>query len=258
MNNGKYNMAVAVGAIVLMAVAGGWYFKSKASLRPSVAPAQSVIPEAVEPQPTSSATTLPVLPALEESDNWARKNAAGLSADPRFTSWLAVNDLLARWVGAVNIVASGRVPVDGLSFLRPRRKFKVQEKGGRVFIDAKSFERYNAFAEIFGSLNTAAVAQLFRIARPLIDAAWANLGENRGGVLDGVGRAASELFSAPTLDAATELRPCEKAINYCFVDGNIEGRSLAQKQLMRMGPRNQGLIQAKIRDLMRVLGVAVR
>ena len=258
MNNGKYNMAVAVGVIVLMAAAGGVYFKTKASPSPVAAPTQPALPETVETRPALTAAPSPTLPNLEESDDWARKNAAGLSADPRFPSWLAVSDVLSRWVGAVNIVAAGRVPVDGLSFLRPRRKFKVVEKGGRVLIDPRSFERYNVFAEVFASLNTAAVAQFFRLARPLIDAAWSNLGENRGGILDGVARAAAELLAAPTVDASAPLRPCEKAINYCYVDENLEQRSLAQKQLMRMGPRNQGLIQAKIRDLTRVLGVPNR
>ena len=253
MKNEKIGLFTAVAAVIVMAMVGAWYFKARA--RPQVAPVESVPRPVAEPAPAAIVTPVETLPALEQSDDWLRKKAATLSSDARFHAWLAPDDLIARWVGAVNMIGAGKVPVDGLSFLRPRRKFRPKERDERLSMDPHSYDRYNAFAEAFSSLDSAAIANLFRIAQPLIDAAWSNLGEARGGIIDGVAKAASELLAAPVSTAPEELQSCEKAVNYCYVDESLERRSLAQKQLMRMGPRNQRLIQAKIRELALALGV---
>lgn len=238
----------------MVAGGGAWYFTMKKA--PTAPPPAVEAPAAVAPAPVAAPSPAEIFPKLEESDAWVRGKAAGLSSDARFEAWLRPNDLLARFAAAVNIVAAGRVPVEGLAFLRPRRKFAPREIDGRFFVDPKSYERYNAAADIFASLDTVAAANFFRTARPLIDAAWANLGEGRTNVLDGVVRASRQLLAAPVLPARTELRPCEKGITFCYSDDSLEQNSLAQKQLMRMGPRNQRKMQAKVRELARVLGAS--
>ncbi|MBI3566226.1 MAG: DUF3014 domain-containing protein, partial [Elusimicrobia bacterium] len=191
----------------------------------------------------------------EDSDAWVRAQAAGLSGDARVKDWLKGANLLQRWAAAVNMVSRGGVPQDALSFLRPRRKFVPIEEDGRFFLDPKSYARYDAVADAFASLDAKAAGEFFAAARPLIDAAWAGLGEGRGGVLDGVARAARELLAAPALPDRAELRPSEKGIVFQFVDDALERRSPAQKQLMRMGPRNQRKIQAAARALALAAGV---
>jgi hypothetical protein len=58
------------------------------------------------------------------------------------------------------------------------------------------------------------------------------------------------------LPADAEIRHSEKGIVYIYADESLEKRSPAQKQLMRMGPRNQKKIQKKLRDLSNALGIA--
>lgn len=232
-------------ALAALAGLAAWHFFKPA--------APAALPAAPAPAAPAPAVSSEPLPALEESDAWTRGKAAGLSTDPRFAEWLKPENLLQRWAAATAIVGDGKVPGDALSFLRPKRKFAVRREGGLAYADPKSWERYDAAADVFASLDAKAAAAFFAAARPLIDQAWAGLGGGPG-ALDGVGRAAKELLAAPSADGAA-LKPAEKGIGWVYADPALEGRSPAQKQLMRMGPRNQAKVQAKVRELALALGV---
>lgn len=250
----------AAAALVVLIGAGAWRFiAGSPAPAPEAAMAvpASAVPAAPAPAPAPTAPPAQALPALEDSDAWVREKAAGLSGDARARGWLSGSNLLQRWAAAVNMVSRGGVPQDALSFLRPRKKFVPLESDDRYFLDPKSCARYDAVADAFASIDPKAAGEFFAAARPLIDAAWSGLGEGRGGALDGVARAARELLAAPVLPDRVELRPSDKGIVYRFVDDALEGRSPAQKQLMRMGPRNQRKIQAAVRALALAVGAPV-
>jgi hypothetical protein len=44
-------------------------------------------------------------------------------------------------------------------------------------------------------------------------------------------------------------------VTYEFADPAIEGLPKAQRQLLRMGPRNVRIVQAKVREVARYLGI---
>jgi hypothetical protein len=49
------------------------------------------------------------------------------------------------------------------------------------------------------------------------------------------------------------LRP--KGIGYAYADERFEDLTAAQKQFLRMGPRNVGIIKAKLRQIALALGI---
>ncbi len=249
MDIGKKGWLIGSAAGVVLIGGGLWFFVAKA---PAPAPAPVAAVATAAPAAAAPAESLPT---LENSDEWTRAKADGISGDARFKDWLKTANLLSRWAAAVNIVASGKVPADALSFLRPRRKFVPLSKDGRWAVAAASYARYDAVADAFASIDVPAAAAFFAAARPLLDRAWSALGEGSGDVLDGTARAARELLSAPTVPDRAELRPSEKGIVYTYADDALEARSPAQKQLMRMGRRNQLNIQSKIRELALAVGV---
>ena len=51
------------------------------------------------------------------------------------------------------------------------------------------------------------------------------------------------------------VEPMPEGIGYGFVDPQLESLSNPQKQLLRMGPRNIRLIQAKLRETALALGI---
>jgi hypothetical protein len=47
----------------------------------------------------------------------------------------------------------------------------------------------------------------------------------------------------------------QKVISYAYVDEKLESLSPAQKHLLRMGPRNVRIIQAKLREIAALLNL---
>lgn len=251
----KDNKAVGIGsALLVVAVGAGIYFYR--STAPAPAPAVPEAPAAPAPADAPAAPPAEPLPTPEESDAFLRGKAAGLSADPVYAGWLKGDDLLPRFAAAVSMIGSGKVPKDGLSFMAPRGKFKVRRKGGTLVADPGGYVRYGAAAGAIGSLDAAAAAALFQKYKPLFQAAYRGLGEQKDDVQDALLRAAQELSAAPLVPAGAALK--EKGLGYAYVDDALERLSPAQKQLMRMGPKNQAKIQAKARELASALGAPGR
>jgi len=244
---GKKTYVLGAAAVVVLIGVGAWLFVAKA---PEPAPVPAAPP--AEPAPAVPAEPLPT---LEDSDAWARARAAALSSDARFAGWLKNESLLQRWAAAVNMVGAGKVPVDALAFLRPRLKFVPIRAGGRLFVDPRSYARYDAAADAFASIDARAAASFCKTARPLLDRAWAGLGES-GSVVDAVARAARELLAAPPAPERAELKPSEKGVVYVYADAALERLSPAQKQLMRMGPRGEAEVQAQVRALALACGAS--
>ena len=66
-------------------------------------------------------------------------------------------------------------------------------------------------------------------------------------------RAMIALLQTPTLNGPVALKP--KGIGYAFADERLEGLTAAQKQLLRMGPRNVRIIKERLRAIALALGV---
>ncbi|MCR4295310.1 MAG: DUF3014 domain-containing protein, partial [Elusimicrobia bacterium] len=64
------------------------------------------------------------------------------------------------------------------------------------------------------------------------------------------------LLAAPPLEGDVALVEGKKGLGWAYADAGLEGRSAAQKQLMRMGPKNQAAVQAKLRALTLALGAS--
>ena len=240
------NKAVGIGSALIVVVIGAGIYMYKfaatapAPIAPMPAPAEAPAAPPSEP-----------LPKLEESDGFIRTKAAALSTDPMFAAWLKTDDLLPRFAAAVNMIGQGKVPKDSLSFMGPHKKFTARKKGGNFIANPSSYARYDATAGAIASVDAGTAARLFQKYKTLFQSAYQGVGE-AGDVQDAVVRAAQELLKTPTVSGPMPLK--EKGIVYAYVDDALEHLSPAQKQLLRMGPKNQAAIQAKLREFTQALG----
>lgn len=240
--------SVLRGAALLAAViAAGVVIYRFASAPPPLIPLAGGAPAAAS-GPSAA------VPALEESDPFLRARAAALSPDPRFKTWLAMTDLAQRAAAAVNMISRGKVPSDALAFLGPRSKFLTMKRGKKLFVDPRSYARYDAVGDVIGSVDAAAAARFYRDLQPLFQKAWEALGEKDSGFEPAFLRAAGELVQAPGLPPEVELKEGKKGLVYVYADPALEALSPAQKQLLRMGPKNAAAIQFKLREIARALG----
>jgi hypothetical protein len=184
---------------------------------------------------------------LATSDAVIRELAAELSSRPELTAWLVSEDLVRRFVASVNNIADGGSPRQHVEFLRPDRGFQVKESRDGLTIDAASYARYDVVAQVFDSLDSEGVVALYAELEPLIDDAYAEISQPGSRFDDRLDKAVEELLAVPVVE--TDIRVTKKVVTYTYADPNLEGLSQAQRQLLRMGPDNVRIIQAKLREI---------
>jgi hypothetical protein len=194
------------------------------------------------------------LPPLDLTDTIVRELVGALSSRPELAAWLATDGLIRNFVASVDAVANGATPSAQLQRLAPARPFAVHARGDAAIIDARSYERYDGIAATVEGLDAQGLARVYATLRPRLQDAYRELGYPEGNVDAAVERAIGRLLDAPILEREVEVH--RASVFYQFADPRIERLSAAQKQLLRMGPRNQRLVQDKLRAVGRALGIA--
>jgi len=259
----------AVAALVLAALGLGAYLLFLRRQPPPTSPAQEAVPPAQVPgAPVAPASPEPVptpggsepegapgttLPPLAESDAAVRELARGLSSHPGLSRWLSGEGLIERFVAVVDNIAEGVSPQPHLLFLAPEASFQTVTRDGRLYLDPRSYARYDAAADVIASLDPRAAVDRYHQVQPLCEEAYRELGHPPGRFDDVVAKAIQTLLATPVVDGEIELRP--KVVTYAFADPRLEALSPAQRHLLRMGPRNVRMIQGELRTLAAALGV---
>ena len=176
-----------------------------------------------------------------------------VSPQAPLSDWLSMEGLIPRFVAAVDNVAEGESPRPNIAFLAPTAKFQTVERNGHVYLDPRSYARYDAATDVIASLDPRAAVELYRQVQPLCEEAYRELGHPPGRFDDVVAKAIQTLLATPVVDGEIELRP--KVVTYAFADRRLEALTPAQRHLLRMGPRNIRLIQGELRTLAAALGV---
>jgi hypothetical protein len=137
--------------------------------------------------------------------------------------------------------------------LRPSSAFEVVERRGIAYIDARSNDRYAMIADAVASIDPAGAARVYATVKPRVEEAHRELGFPDQSFDRTLQRAIVALLQTPIVDSPVRLKP--KGIGYAFADERLEGLTAAQKQLLRMGPRNVRIIKEKLRRIALALGV---
>jgi len=213
-------------------------------------------PAAPPPEPVAQqAPAAPAdakLPTAEETDARIRAEGGKLSSRPELAEWLKQPGLLERWVVVTDNLSEGVSPRKQLGFLAPAKGFQAQQKGRKIFIDPRSYARYDVFADVVASIDAKGFGALVRDLHPLLQSAYHALGYPNRNVDAVAAQALQRLVAAPTVEGPVELTPGKGAL-YLFADEKLEKQGPVEKHLLRMGPRNTKLIQAKAREIAQAL-----
>ncbi len=233
---------VALGAALLAVGIGGWLH-----FRPA-APLPVATPVAVAPAPpTVPVPPDPPLPPPADTDARLRGLFAALSPLGAWRAWLTKDDLLTRLVATADVLSQGETPRTQLDFLAPRKVFAAEHRHGRLVIDPRSYRRYDAVADVIGSLDARACAKTYGALLPLLRVAYHVFGYPQRDFDQTVHRALARLEAAPLPRDEPQLLSVKGAL-YRFADPRLEALDGVQKQLLRMGPRNMVRIQTKARE----------
>src|SRR6266496_2391173 len=221
-------------ALVLLAAAGAalWWFRQQE--RALTTPPGAPTPPAVETTPSVPAP----VPAVDT--NRVQKLLEAVSPHALFRRGLAEGDLTRRWVVVTDNLAEGVSPRKQLAFLAPAGAFSIATRRGETVIAPGSYQRYDAFGDAVASVDAAALVKVYRaLGYP-------------GASLDAVSlRALRRIEAAPVKDGDVAVKG-DRGV-FVFDDPRLEELGEVEKHLLRMGPRNTRLLQAKAKEIAQAL-----
>jgi hypothetical protein len=239
------------GAVVVLLGAAYYFF-----LRPPPPEQQETAakPPSIE-EPVQPPEEIDLLDLdLNESDSVVRKLVEGLSSRPELARWLVTDDLVRKFVAAVDNIALGLSPRAQVDFFKPDGSFlAAKTEDGRYIEDPAGFRRYDIVAEVFTSLDAKGFATLYLRMKPTITKAYRELGYPEADFDDTMRRAIAQMLAVPVVEGNIELQ--EEVVTFSMTDPDLEKLNPAQKHLLRMGPGNVQAIQAKLREIAGYLGL---
>ncbi len=242
---------LVAGALVAVAVLGtGLFFVWKGPkappTEPSAPPPVAVVPDAgAEPEGSS--------PPVAESDTRVRDLVGLLSSAPELQRWLAsTEDLVRRFTSAVNNIAEGESPRAALAFMAPAGGFQTVSRDGRLFIHPDSHTRYDGVARVLGSLDVQTSAITYQALKPLFLGAFREISRPGQGFDQTLANAIQLMLDTPVPEGDLEVVDAP-GVNFTFAAPEWEALRPAQKHLVRMGPANMRVIQARLRELRKAL-----
>lgn len=211
--------------------------------------------------PTSAAADRPlggevapiVVPPLDQTDPLVRELVKQITSHPLAAAWLATNGLIRNFAVALSNAADGRTPSAHLRVLRPTAPFQVTNRGGRLVIDPRSFQRYDGLAAAAASIEPQGAARLYATLKPRIEEAYRELGspEPLDHALQSV---IVELLQVPIVAEPIPV-VLKGGTGYAYADPSLESLTSLQKQLLRTGPANVRTIQSSLRAIAGALGI---
>jgi hypothetical protein len=240
---GVLMLAALAGAVVLGFYGRDWW-ASRGGNSPAAAKAAAAANVPAEFGP---------VPQLDASDDFVRALVRQLSQKPEWAAWLATGNLVRAFVVSVDKVAVGSSPAKELKPAAPATRFATLGNGRTLRIDPRSYERYNATANVIDAIDPEGAARAYRRLRPLMQQAFDELGYANLSFDDRLARALGLLVDVPVQEGDVMLRAT--SVTFQFADPELEALSPAQKHMLRMGPHNMRLVQTKLRAFARAAGL---
>jgi hypothetical protein len=224
--------------------------------RPAESPAATRTSSGVatpnHPLPVEHASDITV-PPLDESDALVRQLVSQLSTHPTVAAWLTTDKLIRNFAVVIENIADHASPAGHLRPVKPTAAFAVRSDGAGISIDPSSYHRYDTAADAFAAIDARSAARLYATLKPRISEALRDLGDPRGDADAMLRRAIVELLATPVVETRIPLK--QTGVMYAFEDPALESLSAAQRQLLRMGPRNVRNVQQKLREIAPFLGI---
>ncbi|RVU40498.1 DUF3014 domain-containing protein [Rheinheimera riviphila] len=260
---------IGPAAAVIILAAGGWYLLKPAPVpvvvaeTPATTPATTtpisepadVLSTAQEPDDEISAqaadagidgTALPAeqevtatepLPALDESDMVVKQKLLALPWKAGLSSLFVSEEMVRRFVVQIDNIAQGRLVPEQAIFKGLTQDFKATQNGQQYQLDIANYQRYQRYLDLLESAPKAEVVALFNQLYPLLQQAYLELGYPEAQFRDRVQQAIQQLLAAPEIADGPML--ALDSVQYTFADGEIEQLSMAHKQMVRLGLKNQ-------------------
>ena len=183
----------------------------------------------------------------ETADTYARETIEIVNGGKALDQFVAGDYIVERSVAIVDALRRGEVPYKLLPVGRPSKSFSVSDDGLRVTMDPSGFSRYDGFAQWVNGIDVMAIVKLLDDYEQIATQALSRMGVGDFDIRSAVLAATTEILATPIAPQSPELM--KREANWVYMDPELEALSSLQKQVLRMGPENSEIVQAKAREL---------
>lgn len=260
MERSKSNrILVAVGLALVVGAVALYLYRSRATGPPAAEPVATT-PAPAEPliehplPAVTDATPATPLPPLAASDAPLATDLGALFGAESVATWLVPETLVRRLVVTVDNLPRGKLP----SRLRPVKPIEglfavnrvaATEPGADdvITLADENYGRYEALLRLLSAADMQQVARVYTRYYPLFQQSYEELGYPKQYFNDRLVAVIDHLLQTPELSGPVKL--VQPNVFYQFADPAIEARSTGQKLLLRIGPKNAGIVKTKLREL---------
>lgn len=252
-----------VAVIALVVVAGAAYFlvqrARQADTKPAVsgAPAQSA-PASASTAPSiahpiaqadtgpAPASTAP-LPSLADSDANVADSLIALAGGSDMGAWLVRQSVIPRIVATVDALPRSDMGLFILPVKPAKGSLQMDQANGQSTIGAANAARYAPYMQALAAADSQALVDWYVHYYPLFQQAYVELGYPKAYFNDRLIAVIDHLLAAPEPTQPLVVMPYKQG--YAFADPALQGLSVGQKAMVRIGSANEAAVKAKLRDL---------
>ncbi|HEY6457284.1 MAG TPA: DUF3014 domain-containing protein [Steroidobacteraceae bacterium] len=213
---------------------------------PAAMPPVASAPVIQHPVPESSAPGQP-MPTLNESDKPFDQALTSVPGAQALAKLLVPDNLIRNIVVTVDNLSKKKVAVEKRPVKPTSGQFLVLGTGDQLTINPENYARYRPFMDVVQSIDTQQLVQLYFRFYPLFQSAFDDLGYQNAYFNDHAIAQIDHLLATPDVTGPVAL--VQPNVMYRYADPALEALSPGQKTLIRMGPANEALIKARLRQL---------
>ena len=211
-----------------------------------------VEPEPLEPEEEVVEAEVVQLPALGQSDSFISERLQQLANGAALLSYLVDEQMVRRFVVLVDNISQGNLPQTNLPYRNVEGDFPVRTIDDNLFeLDEAGFRRFDSVVNAIIAVDTEQAMMLYRLASPLFQQAYAELGYGEVSFDTTLRRAIRNVLATEDVDGPLQL--VKPSVMYLYADSGIESMSDIQKQMIRIGPDNREKVKAKLRQVLQQL-----
>ncbi|WP_051043790.1 DUF3014 domain-containing protein [Psychromonas sp. CNPT3] len=192
-----------------------------------------------------------VLPQLDNSDPLLIQKSRSFLRNSEQRRLLINIGIVRNFVVFIDNFSRGILLTQFSNFNAPQQRFLIEKQDHNLFLNKKSYQRYDIYANVIANMNTALVIKEYKKLQPLFDEAYSDLGYPKNAFNATLSLAIENVLQAPILEGNILL--VAPSVMYRFADEDLESLPATQKLLIRMGPDNSIKIKHKLREIQRAL-----
>jgi len=210
--------------------------------------AEQTEPTIKESSPVKAADTLP---SLDNSDSLALTSAHQLSSVPTYQSLFIPENIIRNFVVFIDNFSRGELLTNFSPLIKPNERFTVLKVEKQMYLNPKSYQRYNRYADIIAAIDVDFALRQYRTLKPLFSQAYQEIGYSELSFIDTLDDAIEEVLDTPVITKPIAL--VAPSAMYKFADPQLEALSDTQKLIIRMGPDNTLKLKDKLQQIQQAL-----